>query len=125
MLSTLATDVEIQAITITVSNLESSRQFYEELLGFELKRFYQPTRWVAYKNRGGALFAVLESTHSIQPLLDAEVIFYSDEIEQLWEKLREKVSVKEPLQTTLWGATQFIIYDPDGYQLVFVKTPVN
>jgi catechol 2,3-dioxygenase-like lactoylglutathione lyase family enzyme len=125
MMSTLATDLDLQVITITVADLERSRQFYEGVLEFEVRRFYEPTRWVAYRGKSGAFFAVMESTVLEATPLDEEIVFYSNEIEALWERLQGKVCVKEPLQITLWGAVRFVIFDPDGYQLVFIKTPEN
>ena len=50
----------IQAVTITVSDLERSRQFYEEILGFEPDSYYEPTRWQCYHSEGRAYLGISE-----------------------------------------------------------------
>jgi catechol 2,3-dioxygenase-like lactoylglutathione lyase family enzyme len=50
--------MKVQGITRTVSDLERSKQFYEDVLGFEPDAFYEPTRWQSYKRyRPAALYA--------------------------------------------------------------------
>jgi predicted enzyme related to lactoylglutathione lyase len=121
MVSTLGTNLEIKVITITVTNLEQSRQFYEELLDFEIKAFYEPTRWISYRCRGGAFFAILEAVQSQPPQPDDEIDFYVEDIEMLWQKVKGSANVVEGLHATLWGGWQFVLADPDGYRLGFVK----
>ncbi|MCE1252846.1 MAG: VOC family protein [Anaerolineae bacterium] len=123
MLTTLTPVVESVMIAITVSDLKRSRDFYEGVLGFELKRFYEPTRWVAYQGKGGVYLAVLESD-SLDPLsLNNEIVFNCEGIEALWLRLNDgtDVNIIEPLQQSLWGEKRFVVSDPDGYQLVFVQ----
>ena len=50
--------MEVQVITITVSNLEESRKFYESILGFIFNGFYEPTKWVQYKFETDTFFAI-------------------------------------------------------------------
>lgn len=123
MLPALTTDLNLQVITITVSNLEKSRYFYEEVLGFELKRFYEPTRWVAYHCQGGMFFAIMETDRFVQQPGGGEVVFYIEDIETLWTQIQRRVTVIEPLQVALWQINQFVICDPDGYQLTFIRPP--
>ena len=124
MLSTLTPVIETQMIAITVVNLECSRDFYEGILGFEVKRFYEPTRWVAYQGRGGVFLAVLESQRLDDDLTpNSEIVFACNDIEVLWQRIQglSQNCIIEPLQESLWGTKRFIVCDPDGYQLVFVK----
>jgi catechol 2,3-dioxygenase-like lactoylglutathione lyase family enzyme len=52
-------DGSIQGLTIEVQNLERSRRFYEDVLGFEPGAFYEPTRWQPY-NFGAQFFGIRE-----------------------------------------------------------------
>ena len=56
----------IQAITITVSDLSRSKQFYEGTLGFEPDDYYEPTRWQSYHSAGRAFLGIaeVESLHA-------------------------------------------------------------
>jgi catechol 2,3-dioxygenase-like lactoylglutathione lyase family enzyme len=106
--------VELAGITRTVSSLEKSRRFYEDILGFELDAFYEPTRWRSYKCQDGVFFAVGEAPGSTN-----EVSFVVTDIEALWNRVKDKVNVVNPLEQTPWGTYRFVIQDPDGHLLAF------
>ncbi len=106
--------MELQGITRTVSSLEKSKQFYEDVLGFEPGGFYAPTRWQSYKCQGTVFFAVGEEPGSTD-----EVSFTVPDVEALWERVRDKANVVAPLEHTPWGTYRFVIRDPDGHLLAF------
>ncbi len=106
--------MELLGITRTVGTLEKSKQFYEEVLGFEPGAAYAPTRWQAYKCQGEVFFAVGEAPSSTD-----EVAFAVPDVEALWERVRDKVEVVHPLEKTPWGTYRFVIRDPDGHLLAF------
>ena len=45
--------------------------------------------------------------------------FYPDNVDALWNQLKEKVKVEVPLQDTDYGMRDFTIRDPNGYALNF------
>ena len=47
------------------------------------------------------------------------VNFDVQEIESLWNRIRDKVEVEAELGETPWGSYKFIIRDPDGCRLGF------
>jgi predicted enzyme related to lactoylglutathione lyase len=111
--------MDIQTVTITVSNLKKSKDFYEGMLGFVPGPYYEPTNWQAYVFNG-KLFGIREK----QGYLRAESFditnFEVDNVEEIWSKVQAKVKVIEKLATTSWGSYRFVIADPDGYQIAFV-----
>jgi len=44
-----------------------------------------------------------------------------DAVDKLWDKLKDKVTVVEPLFDTPWGTRKFTIADPDGNELGICK----
>lgn len=42
-------------------------------------------------------------------------------VDWLWEQLKNKVTVIEPIYDTPWGTRKFTIADPDGNELGFCK----
>ena len=56
--------MKLIGITRTVANLASSKQFYEEVLGFEQDAFFEQTNWQSYKCQDGVFFAVGEKPGS-------------------------------------------------------------
>jgi catechol 2,3-dioxygenase-like lactoylglutathione lyase family enzyme len=122
MLPTLARNLDVQVITITVTNLEKSRQFYEDILNFEVKAFYEPTRWISYHCESGAFFAIIETNSNRVQAVDDEIYFLAGDIHSLWKKVKNQANIVEALHETLMGSTQFVITDPDGYKLGFVNS---
>ena len=111
----------IQAVTITVLNLERSKLFYEEVLGFESDAYYQPTRWQCYKSEGRAYLGIAEDPAFKRNDSKDIINFDVDDLELLWEKVSEKCVVESRLDKTPWGSYKFVIRDPDGYRLGFCQ----
>ena len=106
--------MELLGITHTVTSLDKSKQFYEEVLGFGPDAFYEPTRWQSYKCQQGVFFAVGEAPGSTN-----EISFVVADVEALWMLIKDKVEVVHPLEKTPWGTYRFVIKDPDGHLLSF------
>jgi len=113
--------MHIQAVTISVKSLEGSRPFYEEILGFEPAfATEEPYLWQAYKSDEEAFFAIIE-TPDLQRQSNMDIVnFVIDDVEQLWEKVKDRVTVELEPHMTPYGAYKFIIKDPDGFRLGFV-----
>ena len=47
--------------------------------------------------------------------------FAVDDVDALWEALKDKVAVVEEIETMPYGNRKFTIADPDGNQLGFVQ----
>jgi catechol 2,3-dioxygenase-like lactoylglutathione lyase family enzyme len=106
--------MEILGITHTVMDLEAARRFYEDLLGFEPGPFYEPTQWQSYQCQEGVFFAI-----GLPPGSTDETSFAIDDIESLWQRVKDRVQVVHPLEKTPWGTYRFVIQDPDGHLLAF------
>jgi len=113
--------MHIQAVTMSVANLETSRKFYEEILGFEPSfATSEPYRWQAYRSAEEAFFALIEIPGLRRtPNMDI-VNFVVEDVEQLWQRVAERVDVELEPHLTPYGAYKFIIRDPDGLRLGFV-----
>lgn len=109
-------------VTVTVSDLERAKSFYENTLGLEPDIYYEPTRWQAYAaGEKQAQFAIIESSGHQPPVPERVVTFYLDDIDELYEKIKNGVQVIEPIGTTPWGSYRFQITDADGNTLCFVQ----
>ncbi|GAP12641.1 lactoylglutathione lyase [Longilinea arvoryzae] len=106
--------MKLAGITRTVADIEKSKRFYEDLLGFEADAYFTPTHWQSYKVQEGVFFAVGEEPGSTN-----EVAFAVDDIEALWLRVRDQAEVVSPLEKTPWGTYRFVIRDPDGHLLSF------
>jgi catechol 2,3-dioxygenase-like lactoylglutathione lyase family enzyme len=111
----------VQGVTITVSDLERSQRFYQEVLGFEPDSFYEPTRWQSYRFAGRAYFAIGEVPGYETARSKHIVNFDVWEIEDYWDRIKDHVDIEEVLTETPWGSHKFVIQDPDGNRLGFVE----
>jgi len=106
--------MELSGLTHTVANLDQTRHFYEEILGFEPAAYFAPTRWQSYKCQENVFFAIGEEPGSTE-----ETSFTVENIEAFWLQVKDKVEVVNPLEKTPWGTYRFVIIDPDGHLLSF------
>ncbi len=111
--------MNIQTVTITVSNLEKSKEFYGDMLGFELGGDWPETKWQSFRF-GDQLFAIREKAGFKRNESFDITNFEADGIDDLWQKVKDRAEVVEKLGPTPWGSYRFVIKDPDGYQVAFV-----
>jgi catechol 2,3-dioxygenase-like lactoylglutathione lyase family enzyme len=112
--------MRIQGTTIEVRHLPTSRNFYENVLGFEPGQYCEPTKWQPYVF-GDQYFAIREITDK-KPHDDFDITnFELDDVEGLWLRVKDSVEVAEPLERTPYGTYKFVVKDPDGYRLGFVR----
>ncbi|HET7628562.1 MAG TPA: VOC family protein [Bacillales bacterium] len=107
-------------VRVNVSDLGQARKWYEQMLGFEVTGSWPPENpnYVHFDMDAGARFSIME--HEDVPTLGRSNFSVAD-VDALWEKLRNKVEIVEPLFTTPYGSRKFTIKDLDGNELGFVQ----
>ena len=110
--------MHLQYVTIAVSDLERSRTFYEDVLGFTPFGSYE--RWQSYQIEGRAGFGINEDRDLRRVPCQDIINFVVPDIDSLWEKIRDKARVESPPQVMPWGTRKFVVFDPDGMRLGFV-----
>lgn len=112
--------MRIQGITVEVSDLSVSKDFYENVLGFQPGAYYEPTKWQPY-TFADQYFAIRE-VESKTPRDDLDITnFELDDVEELWARVKGSAEVAYPLAPTPYGTYKFVVKDPDGYRLGFVR----
>ena len=106
-----------RGITIEVSDLAVSKDFYENVLGFQPGEYYAPTKWQPY-TFGEQYFAIREGRKTRSRHDDHDITnFELDEVEALWARVKDSAEVAEPLAATPYGTYKFVVKDPDGYRV--------
>jgi catechol 2,3-dioxygenase-like lactoylglutathione lyase family enzyme len=96
--------MRIQGITIEVSDLATSKAFYEEILGFQPGEYYEPTKWQPYAF-GDQYFAIREIENK-RPHDDFDITnFELDDVEGLWARVKDSAEVVEPRPRRRMGRT--------------------
>ena len=111
--------MEFQYVTIAVSDLEQSKAFYSDILGFKPNGDYE--RWQSYEIEGNAGFGISEDPNLQRDPCCNIINFSLLDLNTLWEKVRDHVRVESPPQVMPWGTYKFVILEPDGMRLGFVE----
>lgn len=112
--------------SLQVRDLEISKQFYTNKLGFELSEMKNPDAVIFKFNKGDASFAIrrpLENLENKELGNGVSLWFTIDEkIEDLHANLVEKgVTILGTIMNTPFGKA-FHVKDPDGYKLTFLES---
>ncbi|MEO0900141.1 MAG: VOC family protein [Bacteroidota bacterium] len=101
---------------LEVSDLKESIAFYEEKLGFSCTN-KMGDNWAMLSS--GKVDLMLSARFSVekypQTVLTGSIYLYTNEVDQLWERLKDKVEVSYPIDSFDYGMREFGILDCNGY----------
>ena len=106
--------------------LDETILFYSEKLGFACAEKNEEWGWAAmYRDSVEIMFAK-PNEHAVftRPLFTGSFYINVDDVEALWKKLKDDVSIVYPIESFEWEMREFAIYDNNGYMLQFGQ-PVN
>lgn len=115
----------LEFASLQVRDLETSKKFYTEKLGFELSEMKNPDAVIFKFNKGEASFAIRKPLEDLdnKELGNGVSIWFAinEEIENLQASLTKKgVSILGPIMDTPFGKALHV-KDPDGYKLTFLE----
>ena len=124
---------------LTTDDLSGTIAFYRDTLGFEVTGTYPEDNpnW-CYLKRGDShlMFSTLdeldhdhdehehdegEEHHHQGPTGVWTLYVYPDDVNSLWDRLKEQAPVAYPMHETPYGMREFGIRDPNGFTLNFGK----
>ena len=106
---------------MTVTDLDATLGFYQDVLGFECDNRMEG--WVVVQKDGIELMFSLPNQHTPfeKPIFTGSFYFNLDDVDALWLELKDKAAVVYPLETFDYGMREFAILDNNGYRLQFGK----
>lgn len=107
-------------VRANVCDLSAAIDWYSEMLGFEVRNSWplDEPNYVDFVPQEGATFSIMAA----DPVPSGGRFNFSVEnVDALWEKLKDRVEVVEPLFDTAYGSRKFTILDLDGNELGFVE----
>lgn len=115
----------LEFASLQVRDLETSKKFYTEKLGFEISEMKNPDAVIFKFNKGEASFAIRKPLENLdnKELGNGVSIWFAinEEIETLQANLIEKgVSILGAIMDTPFGKALHV-KDPDGYKLTFLE----
>ena len=121
---------KISAVTLLVSNMNSSVDFYSKIPNFKIVYGGSEAQFTSFlidDKVKSYLNLKLNKTHSTD---FGRIIFYTDNVDDLFAYMQDDKTVSElgkfesKPQDAIWGERFFHMLDPYGYKLSFA-TPIN
>lgn len=81
----------------------------------------QDNGWASVKGDEIRIMFALPTDHVNfeRPVFTGSIYLYTDDMESLWIKLKDKVQIRYPLEKFDYGMWEFAIYDNNGYMIQF------
>lgn len=102
-------------------NLKESIAFYSNISGFTCGEYNEDWQWAALYINEIELMLAAPNAHTNYDKIGFTGSFYFevDDVETLWNQLKNKVEIVYDLETFAWGMKEFAIKDNNGYMLQF------
>lgn len=102
-------------------HLNESIAFYTQILGFTCGEFNEDWQWAALHKNSVELMLAMPNEHTPFDKIGFTGSFYFevDDVEALWNELKNKVEIVYDLETFAWDMKEFAIKDNNGYILQF------
>ena len=112
---------------LVVTDVEKSVDFYVQLLGFE--KIEGDPHFARLRTGSSEIFMFLKTDFDQEipnlnrPQNSGWVILNieTSDIQTIFEKVKDQVSIVRPFKQTAWGTTEFTFTDPDGYLVQFTQ----
>ncbi|MGX7667383.1 bleomycin resistance protein [Flavobacterium pedocola] len=103
------------------NELKETIAFYVNVLGFTCGEYNEEWGWASLHKDEAELMLARPNEHTPfeKPMFTGSFYINVDQVDELWERLNEKVNVCYEIETFEWGMREFAIYDNNGYLLQF------
>lgn len=104
------------------NELTQTIAFYKDLLGFELDEYSEEWGWChMHKDQVNIMFAKPNEhmNFSGQPFFTGSFYLYTEDIDTVWETLKNKTTISYPIGNFPHNMREFAILDNNGYMLQF------
>ncbi len=113
--------MKLQALIpmLTVTDVSASVSFYRDTLGFACAN--QMSGWASMSKDGVEIMFALPNAHIPfeRPQLTGSLYLRCDDVDAVWQAVRDRVEIVYPLENFDYGMREFAIRDNNGYLLQF------
>lgn len=105
------------------NEMEETISFYTEILGFNCQNYDKQAGWAILVKDEAEIMLSLPNSHAefSKPNFTGSFYINTENVEELWEKLKGKCKICYPMDDFDYGMREFGIYDNNGYLLQFGK----
>lgn len=108
-------------------DLKGTVEFYTNVLGFACGAFSEDWGWASLSRDHVRLMLARPNEHMPfeRAAFTGSFYFKVDEVEALWQQLKDRVTICYPLEDFEYGMREFAVYDNNGYLLQFGQELTN
>lgn len=101
---------------LEVQNMDETISFYEQKLDFKCAG-KQGSEWARLEKDRVAIMLTERYSQKVQsePTLTGSIYIETDQVDELWEKLKSEVKISYPIETFDYGMREFAFFDCNGY----------
>ena len=115
--------MKIEALTpmLRTRDLAGSVAFYTKLLGFACEARNDEWGWASVERDSVKIMLAIPNAHEPfdQPAFTGSLYLRCDDVDALWQQVKDQAKVCYPLEDFEYGMREFAIYDNNGYLLQF------
>ena len=115
--------MKIESLTpmLRTWDFRASIMFYTEVLGFECESLSEESGWASLRRDSVAIMLAAPNQHEgdTAPAFTGSLYFRTDDVDGLWQRLKDRARVCYPIENFEYGMREFAIYDNNGYLLQF------
>lgn len=101
--------------------LKETIDFYVKILGFTCGEYNEEWGWASLHKEEVEIMLAKPNEHTPfdKPVFTGSFYIHVDNVEEVWEQLKDKATICYEIETFEWGMREFAIYDNNGYLLQF------
>ncbi len=105
------------------NELKATLAFYKNILGFVVDNYNEEWGWLHLRKGAVSLMFCLPNAHEPfeKPVCTGSFYFNLDDVDGLWEQLKETPYIYYGIENFEYGMREFAIKDNNGYILQFGK----
>src|SRR6185503_7896057 len=104
---------------LTVTSIDSAIEFYRDLLGFQLVSSFPGSACMRLDDVEIMFSLPNEHLPFTRPMMTGSLYFKTDQVDVLWEHLKDRCQVDYRIEDFEYGMREFAIRDNSGYLLQF------
>jgi uncharacterized glyoxalase superfamily protein PhnB len=104
-----------------VPDLKESVAFYTEILDFTCTEYSEEWQWAAISRDNAGLMLAKPNEHTLYKgsMFTGSFYFRVDDVDALWNGLKDKVEIVYAIDNFEYGMREFAIKDTNGFMLQF------
>jgi len=103
-------------------DVKASIEFYTGILGFKLDDSWEQDGTIKWANLYKDEVCLMFTLGNQIPAMTGDLYIYPNDLELLWNNIKDKCEVMAPIENKLYGMREFAIKDNNGYILKFGKS---